>query len=305
MNRLLITLLTLFIISIHLSGQTTEIVAYWHKGDSQKIQTKEGFIEYEGTKVIKKEVTTSLVDISVLEETDSSYMIEWNYIDGSTEKLNTGEEEEEDIYKEIEKLFNKLRVVFKTNEFGSFQEVTNMDEINTSLNKSLEEFVNNNFDDKKEGEMFFELMSAFLQSDKMVEQISSEIQTYHYYLGDVFSDTLVSYVEDRQSQMGKEIIPIKGVVEAKSNPSSETIEINDTKVFDPVALKKAMIGVGKNVKKGKKKLKKVFDGHDFEMIEIENYKYNYRTGFLKYYEQKRSFSSEGKKKDSFIIIEEI
>jgi len=305
MNRLFIAVLALCFVSFEGFTQTTEVVAYWKKGDKQKIKTHEGFIEYEGSKIIKKEVTTSLVEMIVLQENETSYTIEWNYTDSSVDKINMGDEEEEDIYKELDKLFSKLRIVYKTDEFGSFQQVTNMMEIKTSLTDSLHDFIKNNFEDEKEGEMFYEIMSAMLLSEDMEDQISSEIQTYHYYLGDVFTDTLANYVEERPSQFGKEVIPVKGAVEVISNPTNETITINDKKIYEPTALKKAMIGVGKNLKKGPKRLKKAFDGHEFEMIDTEDYKYNYRTGFLQYYKQKRSFSSEGKRKDSFIIIEEI
>ena len=243
--------------------------------------------------------------MTILEVSDSSYTIEWNYYEGSTDKLNIEEEEDEDLYKEIDRLFEKLRIVYTTDKFGIYEGIINMQEIETILTDALQDFVSTNFEDQKEGEMFFELMNAMLLSEEMEDEISSEIQAYHYYLGEIFSDTLAQYDEEIPSQMGKETIAVKGEVQVLINAVGSTIKINDKKVFDPIALKKAMIGAGKEIKKGKKKMKQAFGDHEFDMIDTEKYTYYFQTGSLLFYEKKRSFSSGEKRKDSFLILEEV
>ncbi len=291
--------------SVQISAQSVELLAGWNKGDTKKIKSQDGFIEYEGNEIIKKEVITSMIDMTILEVSDSSYTIEWNYYEGSTDKLNIEEEEDEDLYKEIDRLFEKLRIVYTTDKFGIYEGIINMQEIETTLTDALQDFVSTNFEDQKEGEMFFELMNAMLLSEEMEDEISSEIQAYHYYLGEIFSDTLAQYDEEIPSQMGKETIAVKGEVQVLINAVGSTIKINDKKVFDPIALKNAMIGAGKEIKKGKKKMKQAFGDHEFDMIDTEKYTYYFQTGSLLFYEKKRSFSSGEKRKDSFLILEEV
>ena len=116
--RRLLTFLGMFSFVLNAFSQDVNLFTYWHKGDIQELVVKEGFVEYEGEKLVKKEITASNVRLTVLAETDTSYTLEWFYKDSEVDRLNV-EVEEDPIDQRIDEMFSTVKFVYRTDEYLS------------------------------------------------------------------------------------------------------------------------------------------------------------------------------------------
>ncbi|WP_029901803.1 hypothetical protein [Prevotella sp. 10(H)] len=107
---------------INLNDSTVQTVAYWDKGDVYEYQIINKRTQYKNAQLISCDSLIYNVDITVLDSTANSYTIEWLYKDN----INKG-----------------LKIVYKTNEMGEFDEVMNWDEIRKFLEKAADTMTQN------------------------------------------------------------------------------------------------------------------------------------------------------------------
>ena len=117
-----LTALFLFIISITTAQISVQTVAYWELNEEYSYSGL-----YSNYKVTEQDTSYTSkisydVNIKILEETDSTYTVEWLY---SNHQLLEGT----DIVKKLSKTNDSIRVIFKTDELGAFVELINMEEI--------------------------------------------------------------------------------------------------------------------------------------------------------------------------------
>lgn len=301
---------TLILLSIVLSNsilrsQDVEIFTYWHPGDTQKLIIKEGFIEYENEKVTKKEVTTSQVVITVLEETDSSYVIEWHYTGEEVDRINV-DVEEDPMDEKLEQMFASTKLLFQTDEFGVFQKTLNMEELLEEAMEGLTVIIKEEMVDaeEEEVEMFLNLMQELLMTEEMQDELIRDIWNYHYYLGDIFvPDTTIQYSEEIENQLGGESIPVDGTVSISTDRDQWTIDINDLKKFESSAINSAISdGIAQLNVPDSKELKEGLEEIMMNVRDVENYTYDFNYGWLKYYERNRITSAQNMRKENFIIM---
>lgn len=306
--RRLLTFLGMFSFVLNAFSQDVNLFTYWHKGDIQELVVKEGFVEYEGEKLVKKEITASNVRLTVLAETDTSYTLEWFYKDSEVDRLNV-EVEEDPIDQRIDEMFSTVKFVYRTDEYGTFKEILNMEELINAISDSIDVLVKemDDFEDEEDTAMFSEMMKGMFASEAMQDELIRDIWNYHFYLGNVYrADTLIEYVDDIENKMGGEPIPAKGVVTIRTDLDAKTIAINDSKTFKEAAVEEAINDLAKKLKTAKKKkLKKELKNNDIEVTDIENYRYDVELGWLKHYEKKRIFQTQDARKERFLIIEEV
>ncbi len=306
LSIIIFSLLSLF----STNNKNIDIVTYWKKGDTQKIVVKEGFIEYEGEEEVKKEVTSSYVEITVLEETDSTYLIEWLYFDDQTDRLNVEVEEEDPMDKRIEEMFSTTKFLYQTNELGVFDSVLNLEEILQSMNDSLEVMFREEFvKDKSDELILIEVMKSveeMIFSERLKQELTNAIANYHAYHGDILvADTLIHYDGEVENKLGGDAIPVKGVTQTKTDTKEKIISITNTQTFESEEVKEAIDEGTKKIKMQKrKKLMQELEKNDLIVKDLEIFNYDYEFGWLKYFEKSRTFTSGNKRKVNFTIIEE-
>ncbi|MEZ4887675.1 MAG: hypothetical protein R3E32_23275 [Chitinophagales bacterium] len=306
-------ILTFFIFSLlslfQKDTKQIEVITYWNKGDTQKIVIKEGFITYEGEEVVKKEVTSSYAEITVLEQTDSSYIVEWNYTEIEVDRLNV-EVEEDPIDQRLEEMFNGMKLRYQTDEFGVFESTLNLDELLQTVNDSMEMLVKNGemgIEEGEDAEMFVGLMKEIIFSEEMKSEFIRDIENYHFYHGNSFiADTVIHYEDAVENQVRGEDIPVKGLVSIRVNKEEKSISIEDIRTFDEEKVKQAIGDGTKKVKMSKrKKLMKEVKENRIDLKDVKSHTYDYEFGWLKYYEKSRTFTGDNQRKIEFVTIEEI
>jgi hypothetical protein len=114
-----------------ITDSSATVVSYWKKGD-KKTFLLEKTTEQGEENGIKKEAASFLLTVQVLNETDSSYTLDWRYAVQSIPKLAAND------IPGITAFCNNLHIIYTTDETGSFEEVKNITEIQAFIKKAFD-----------------------------------------------------------------------------------------------------------------------------------------------------------------------
>ncbi|WP_159023614.1 hypothetical protein [Formosa sp. L2A11] len=124
--------LTLILFSSTLTGQismkdsTVQVIGYWNKLETQSYNISYQKLKIKSNDTISRELVTYQVDVKIIDSTENSYTIEWFY---KNYNINT----ENKLAKKLSKMSNDISVKIKTDQFGTFIEVVNWEDIKTYL----------------------------------------------------------------------------------------------------------------------------------------------------------------------------
>ena len=161
---------------INLEDSTVQAITYWEKGEAKKYSFKSEKRKINENDTIIEERTDFDVEIKVIDSSDTSYTIEWNYTNSNSNGSNNFENN-------VLNCTNGLKVVYLTTEMGEFIEVLNWKEVRNYIQKSTNEF-------KELYKNDAELLKAIVQventfsSKEVIEQIAlKDIQLFHSFYG--------------------------------------------------------------------------------------------------------------------------
>ncbi len=116
---------------INIADSTAQVIGYWDKKEKQTYTVTQESIKVKGTDTTSRETMKYDVDITILDSTATSYTIEWHYRNFNLSSSNV-------LALKMARIQQDLKVVIKTNEMGSFQEVVNWKEVRNQVKKSVE-----------------------------------------------------------------------------------------------------------------------------------------------------------------------
>jgi hypothetical protein len=117
---------------INIGDSTIQVIGYWNLKEKQSYT-----VNYEKYKIKDSKDTTDRekltydVDITVLDSTANSYTIEWFY---KNYQINASSSE---ISKKLMSISEDIKVIIKTDEYGSFLEVVNEKEVQNYIKKAI------------------------------------------------------------------------------------------------------------------------------------------------------------------------
>jgi|GEM_PF-5119108 len=176
---LMITVSSLFAFAQNpVTDSSTMTVPYWEKGDNQTYEIRKIKKEFKKGKLVEKKEASYKMTITVLEQTDSSYTVEWQYSDFKTKS------EKKEAAELANQLLDGLRIVYKIDELGNFLEVVNHEEIIAYLKKTNKELIHSMGKTDKRAQKAYDQMNAMIQTKQGVEiVVMKEIQLYHNIYG--------------------------------------------------------------------------------------------------------------------------
>lgn len=158
MKKILL-LLNVFIFSIPVFSQinsadsTVQVIGYWNKNEKQSyIVTENSFQVKNSTDTINRQLYTYNVDVEITDSTENSYVIKWLYTNFNIK------ESYNPVLAKLITIGDSLKVVIKTDEYGSFVEVLNWEEGRDFIKKSCE--------------MLKSEFNAIPNFDKVIDQIT-------------------------------------------------------------------------------------------------------------------------------------
>lgn len=171
---------------INKENSTVQTIAYWNLGEKQEYSITREQVKLKGNDTISKKNSTYDVDIMVVDSTATSYIVEWYY-------KNNKDQGSYDLNKKE----NGLKIRFKTDEMGTFQEILNLNEVQNYVKKTLDELKNSINNSSKEIEPFFNNMKNVFTAKEIIESVFlNDIQVFHsfyggqYALGEVIEDQI-------------------------------------------------------------------------------------------------------------------
>ncbi len=161
---------------INLKDSSVQAIGYWDKNEKQSYTiTTDKFKIKEGDTVSKSQLIYD-VDITVIDSTANSYVIEWKY---SNYRVSGSEL----IKQRIEAGFQNLAIRIRTDDMGAFEEVLNWEDVRDHMKKSStllqEEFKH----DPKAKEIMEEVAKIY-NSKANIEAIAiNDIQQFYTFHG--------------------------------------------------------------------------------------------------------------------------
>jgi hypothetical protein len=162
-----------------ITDTSTTIVSYWKKGESQFLTIKRSKEKLENDTIVSSNSFEYEAQVTVIEEKPTSYTIEWTYhVDPSNAETT--------LSSSLLGICDGLRILYKTDELGTFKELINWEEIRDRLNASYE-LIAKEYRKKKGMEEVLENVKAIFQSKENIELILiRDIQLYHTPFGGMY-----------------------------------------------------------------------------------------------------------------------
>lgn len=114
-----------------LNDSTVQFVAYWNLNETHtyKVEQKQYTINGQDTTVTDWIIFDS--EITILDSTANGYTVKWTY---KNYDFKIGDK----FTERLSRIAENTPVIYSTNEFGTFQQITNYEEIASMINKALD-----------------------------------------------------------------------------------------------------------------------------------------------------------------------
>ncbi len=176
---------------INSADATVQAIAYWEKGAKQTYTVSMKTIKLNGLDTTFRELVTYEVEILVLDATADAYTIQWVYRNMATTNSHP-------MAQKIVNLNNDMRVVFRTDETGVFEEVVNWKEVRDYILKSTK-VLRKSFKDIPEMKKKVEFFNQTFSTKEAIESASiKDILQFHLFYGDQYK---LGEVEEQQSKV--------------------------------------------------------------------------------------------------------
>ncbi|MBE6226310.1 MAG: hypothetical protein E7121_04410 [Bacteroidales bacterium] len=125
---------------LNLKDSTAQIVAYWNKGEKYCYNYAAQTIEIKGTDTTELSYSESKFELEVIDSSANGYLINYTKL---SEAVSISDEKSPiaSLLKRVANIGNSISITFKTNEYGSLQEIVNFDEYKNSLMSQLETLI--------------------------------------------------------------------------------------------------------------------------------------------------------------------
>ena len=157
-------------------NQSVDVIPYWNKDNVLKYKIIETKITHKQNDTINKKSNSYDLKISVLDSTANSYTLKWetnlNIPDDKPEIKNY-------IDKNLKEL-NQIQIIYKTDEFGTVQEIINKKEIKKTYKKVFDLLLNKSSLGEKELKMIYQ----FIENDEYFNNyLMQDLNQFHLFYG--------------------------------------------------------------------------------------------------------------------------
>lgn len=187
-NQLILILISFLSLNALSQEDSTTIpfVAYWWIGDTYIYEVQKIQQQWKDDELTKEQIQEYTTTFSVIDSTEHSYTISWEYELDLVGAYNVPNE-----YLESFSKIKELEIIYKTTEFGDFTEIVNWKEIGLLMNGLFDEMIEligkdhpEKLDDIKS---FLRPVKQLFSSKQGVEQlVMKELQYFHYLMGNEY-----------------------------------------------------------------------------------------------------------------------
>lgn len=217
---------------INTEDSTAQVIAYWSIGDKQNYSVSVNKTKFNGTDTVSDETITYDVDVTVVDSTASSYLVEWFY---HNYKISTPNE----IVKKLMALSEDMKVLIETDELGAIRGVINWEEVARYLKVTIGK-IREEFGQYPMADQMLDQFEGMYTSKQGIEataiQDAQQFHTFHggkYLLGEVLEFPLkVPNMYNKDIQLDSKLTLYLDEI----NPEENNFIIRSSQEVDPVQL---------------------------------------------------------------------
>ena len=162
---------------------STPVVAYWQKKDQKKLSITRTTKKTETGKSPVFNSNTCEAQMQIIDSTTEGYTIVWTYKDAGTAAKKYPE------LTNITSLFNNLKIIYKTDEVGSFKELVNYEDVRKFLYHSMDALFQLAKDTAGISLIKTEFQKIFSSRESLQQLLLRDISLYHTVYGVEYSFT--------------------------------------------------------------------------------------------------------------------
>lgn len=180
MDKLITIILTVFTTAafgqINKEDSTAQVISFWNIGEKQSYSMSLQKIKLKGADTTENVLLTYDVDITVLDSTENSYIVEWFYKNYKTNSTN-------EIVKKITSLSEAIKVVIETDEFGAIKGVRNWKAVSDYMKKSIQPAKDEFKNVPQLTQMFNQIESMYTTKEGIEAYAIQDAQQFHTFHG--------------------------------------------------------------------------------------------------------------------------
>ncbi len=175
---------------INYQDSTVQAITYWRLNESYTYEITQGKNKNKEGGFDEEELIKSEVKVTVIDSTETSYTIEWQFLKHNIPNL--------DRMPELKNLLDKKRYIYTTDELGEFQELLNWEEVRDNMIATTKIVLNsaNSTNDSLNNQV--NLFTESLMTKEYVEQkVIEPVNLFHTFFGAEYQlgETLESEIE--------------------------------------------------------------------------------------------------------------
>lgn len=174
---------------ISMADSSAQAITYWSKGDKEVYSISLEKIRLKGADTSSKDRISYEVELSVLNQGDKSYTVQWLYKNFSSDNNSPA-------VQKLISLSKDLKVLYKTDEMGVFKEVLNWKEIREYMHKASKQLSQDLSANPEAQELLKQSLAIYSSKEAIEAAAIQDIQQYHafhgarYSLGEVLESRL-------------------------------------------------------------------------------------------------------------------
>ena len=214
---------------INIQDSTSQVVGYWHIGESQTLSITDNKYEVKNGDSTNVHFLKYEVDVTIKDSTESNYLIEWYYKNYEVETQNP-------IIKKVMESAEDIKVLIKTDAFGSILEVVNWEEVRDYIKDQSEELENELGDLPGLKDMITNMKSVYSTKEavennaikdamqyytyhgrlyKLKEELAGNVKMMNNYGGEPFDSEMTVILDMIDNERGESIIKMNQVIDSK------------------------------------------------------------------------------------------
>lgn len=161
---------------INLQDSSVQVISYWNLGDTYNYEISFQRMKYTETDTISNETLSYEVEVSVIDSSEHSYIIQWFY-------KNFKSDSENPVEQMIASVAQDIKVKIKLDEFGMILAVENWEEVRDYIVISLSE-IKAELNVASEMDNVFRQIEAMYSSKEAIEAASiQDVHQFHTFHG--------------------------------------------------------------------------------------------------------------------------
>jgi hypothetical protein len=239
-------------------------IAYWNKKESHTFRFTQKELKYTADTVSSEKIQNDYeMRFNVIDSTEKSYKIRWDFMRSLKKKDQKVEEQENLIMSQLYDKYKDLQLVYTTDELGAMDKIEDlpkltamMDEIVNLLKKPL--FDTTKFESQKKRKQFEEYMSVFLNKDYILKKTFLEpITQFHNLMGfSCYLNDTLSFKMKAPNSIDGGLITYDGYLFIESIDSTGEVQFIQELYPDEEQVNKMTFDfLNKTIGKGSKELK--------------------------------------------------